>query len=86
MEGLSILPGGRGEENPSYYAFWEHNKGPLESCEFSNNSFSSIATGWAVPQIWVTLNPSLSIFLSEKKENVAKKSFLSPCRRGPACR
>jgi hypothetical protein len=45
MEGLSILPGGRGEENPSYYAFWEHNKGPLESCEFSNNSFSSIATG-----------------------------------------
>ena len=40
MEGLSILPGGRGEENPSYYAFWEHNKGPLESCEFSNNSLA----------------------------------------------
>ena len=54
-------------------------------CEVSNNNLLNIAIKLAVPHISSNSDSPFSITLSGKKENVAKKSFLSPCRRGPAC-
>lgn len=43
-ESMSVLPGGRGEENPDLLYFWWYNKGPLEMCEVSNNILLSVYT------------------------------------------